>query len=429
MSTYQQSVATNTCGDLPPCSSFISPIDAALTCTPIGDFTQGGFPIAGGRLEIRLASDPCYPSTIPSLNLCFQGSKQIAFCAADPAIGQEYNPKEFITKYGYFSTPTSIQGTAGQFRWSAKLTVPDQTHITVEILIEFLNQVAGINEWNTWISTTQTLDLQGPYVKNQGLAYKSNPEFVPITPTGAGPNCEVSYMSIIAGLQPLRYACGTSEGDVDTCGFWNGDYYYTCFRGEVIDKTGASLPVPFLMALNASNCATLSSCGCDRCKVTTTYYDCLYNTDATFYQYVLTNFAEPVDVDQQIQVANGAPFPIQIKFLNNTLWFYWAPNFPTWERSTGTLVQSYGPTIYTVEDTRYKIIFYSTRYPSPEIVPDCTTINFTSVSLTPAISAATAIPPAPKSLREAIAARASGSGKHCGCGGKTVNNWHPPKKS
>lgn len=425
MSTYKQTVATNTCGELPPCSSFVSPIDAALTCTPIGDFTKNGFPIAGGRLEIRLASEPCPPSTIPSLNLCFRNPFQLAWCAADPPIGQEYNPTEFITKYGYFGTPVSVQNTSGQFRWAAKLTVPDQTHITVEILIEFLDQVGGVNVWSTWISTTQTLDLQGPYVKNQGLAYKSNPEYVPITPTGAGPNCEVTYMSIIAGLQPLRYACGTSEGDVDTCGFWNGNYYYTCFRGEVIDKTGASLPVPFLMALNASNCATLSSCGCDRCKVTTSYYDCLFNTDATFYQYVLTNFAEPVDVEQQIQVASGAPFPIQIKFFNNQLWFYWATAFPVWERSTGTLVQQYGPTIYSVEDSRYKIFFYSTRYPSPEIVPDCTALNFSSVSLAPAILAET--PKAPKNLREAIAARASGGSKGCGCGSPLVNNWHPKR--
>jgi len=381
MSTYQIQVAQNVCGERPPCSSYIAPVEGALTCTPIGDITVGGFPRAGGRIQFQLWSDPCPPSTQPSLNICFNSGIQLPLCAAQPDYGYEYNPTKWITGYAYFGSRVSADGTSAQFRASGELTVNTQSQIQVKVLIEFLTTNGTNNVWQPWISWNMPYNIQGAYAKIQSINYRSSPEYFHVTPSGDGPCCEVSWVSSFAGIEPLLYGCGPSRGEYDTCGLWNGDYFYTCFRGEIFDKSNNLYPIPFLMALNSSTCGGVGFgvCGCDVCDLVTTSpvtFDCKYNADPSFADYVYTGYESAGD-KQEIQIGHQTyPLIIMIKEINQSqLWFYWkdlSVPTPVWTRSAGTLVQAYGPTIYTVEDANWKIVFYATRYPSPEIVPDCT---------------------------------------------------------
>lgn len=379
MSDYKISVAQNICSDLPPCAGYIAPVEGALTCTPIGDITDNGFPRAGGRIQFQLYSDPCGVNPNPALNICFPNNIQLPLCAAQPAYGKEYNPTKWITPYGYFSSRLSADNTTAQFRVHAELTVPDKEHINVQVWIDYLTVYNGTNVWQYWLGWTNLMDRVGPYQKIQGMAYQSNPQYFHVQPGGDGPCCEVSWVNMIAGIEPLLYACGTAVGDVDTCGMWNGNYFYTCFRGEVFDKTGTIFPKPFMCAFNSSTCGSplTTYCGCDRCVVTSispNTYDCRLNTDPTFIDYVYTGYEAVNDV-QEIQLGQGSfPLETMVKSVNGALWFYWRDPAvsPAWSRSAGTLVQAYGPTIYSVEDANWRILFYATRYPSPEIVPDCT---------------------------------------------------------
>ncbi len=411
MSKYKENVATNVCGQQ-NCSSYVASANSGLSCTEYGNFRVGGWPAVGGRCQIQFWSDPCPPSTQPSLNPCFQAPLQLPFCAPDPPIGQNYNTKEFITPYGFFGATSSEQGTSPQFRWYARIYDVTQTEMPMQLTIEWLNEVDGINIWQIWYSATLTLPITAPYQKNAGNGFKSNPEYIAITPNGL--NCNVSYISVIAGLSPIRLGCGTGENDY-SCSLYDGSNYITCARGLLEYKNGSELPVPFLMGLNGNTCTTTSSCGCDECKVTASYYQCLFNTDATFYQYVKTNFNEPINSIQQIQTGRLTPFPIMIKIVDGTRYVYWAPSFPTWERQAFNVIQADSPTIVVAEDANYKITIYYTEFPSESLLPIC--------------PVAEEAPPAPAGTiltrTERLATRANGG---CGCGRPLKNNWHPDTK-
>ncbi len=413
MSKYRENVATNACGEN-QCSSFVATANSGLSCTPYGNFRLGGWPVAGGRILIQFWSAPCPPATQPSLNPCFQAPLQLPWCAPDPPIGQNYDTKTFTTRYGFFGATASQQGTSPQFRWFAKITNATQTNLTVQLTIEWLNEIFGANVWQNWYSSTLTLPITAPYQRNSGNGFKSNPEYIPFTPNGL--NCNVKYISVIAGLEPIRLGCGTGENDY-SCSLYDGTNYITCARGLLEYKNGTDLPVPFLMGLNGSTCTTTSSCGCDECFRTATNYTCLFNSDATFGQYVVTNFNEPVDAVQQIQVGSLTPFPIMIKIVNGTRYVYWAPSFPTWERQAFNVIQVDSPTIVVAEDANYKITIYYTEFPSESLLPIC-----------PITEEAPPPPPVSTILTrtERLATRANGG---CGCGRPLKNNWHPePKK-
>lgn len=372
MADYKKSVATDVCGDKPPCAGFISPVEAALSCTPIGDFTQGGFPRAGGRVQIEFFSGVCTPSINPSINFCFPSPIQVGMCAAQPQQNKEYNPTKFITSYGYFASALSEQGTAAEFRMWAEITNSNQSSLDVVVHIDFLD----VNSvWNSWLTVAHNLKLQGPYSKLDGLAFKSDPEYIPVSPSGNGPNCEVKFVRLIAGVQSLKFGCGIKD-DL-ACSMWDGNSFHFCFRGEIFDKTNTLFPKPFLTAFNRGNCGNVgfAYCGCDNCELkSTTSFECLYNTDPAFIEYLYTPFNEPINVRQDIQIADGTyPLEIMIKSIGGTIYFYYR-NVSTsqpWQRTQGTLIQTYGPSIWKVEDSDWLIYFYNTKYPSPEIVPDC----------------------------------------------------------
>lgn len=404
MSNFKEGVATNVCSEQ-VCTSYVSNPLASLSCTDYGNYRVGGWPVKGGRIQIQFFTS-C-PPIDNNINICFGAPLQLPFCAPPPAIGANWNTKEFITPVGYFATRTSQQGTAAKLRWWARIYDVTQTTMPVDLTIQWLNQTAGVNSWQNFYSTTLSLKIVGTYARNQGNGFKSDPEYLPISVNGIL-SCQVDSMSVLAGLEPLRYSCGAGEGDL-TCGLWDGTDYLTCAKGVVEDKTGVQLPVPFLMGLNANPCGTTTSqyCNCDECKVVAAYpqFECLYNGDPTFNQYVLTNYAEPIDAIQSIQIATGSPFPIMIKTVNQVRYVYWCPtgNLANWTRAAFNIVQAAKPTIVQVEDPTYRITIYFTKFPSNELLPECPTtsgMNVVSANLT---------------REQRLATRVSGG---CGCGKK-----------
>jgi hypothetical protein len=421
MTQFIYSPARNVCSDK-VCTSFVATADSAIACTEYGNFREGGWPAAGGRVTIQFFGAPCPGSDIPSISMCFFSSFQLAFCSPPPNTGENYDPTKFITNYGYFSTPTSIQGTATQLRWSAVLQNATQTSVTVQINIEALDQVSGTNVWNDWYSNTFSLPIVGTYQRNQGNNFTSNPQYIPINVQN--PNCDIKFMTVGVGLEPLRFGCGVGQNDY-TCGMYDGNDYITCARGLVEDKTGAILPVPFLFGLNATTCGTptTSFCNCDDCAVTSSapFFNCYFNTDPDFKNYVLTNYAEPVDYQQSIQLGYLTPIPVMLKLVSGTRYVYWASDndVTNWTRAEFNYIQNNRPSIVVAEDDKWKITVYFTRFPSDDLMPDCE-----------ALPAAEPVATTAKlSMQQMIAARASGNGGDCGCGRKGVQNFqgHPRK--
>lgn len=404
MSSYQENVATNVCSEQ-VCTSYVSNPLASLSCTEYGNFRVGGFPVKGGRIQIQFWTN-C-PPTENNINICFNAPLQLPFCAPPPLPNANWNTTEFITPVGYFSTRTSEQGTSAKLRWWARIHDVTQTVMPVDLTIQWLNQVNGVNVWQNFYTASFNLDIVNPYQRNQGNAFKLNPTYKPISVSGIL-SCQIDSISVLAGLEPLRYSCGTSEGD-QTCGLWDGTDYLTCAKGVVESVAGTALPVPFLMGLNGSTCGAVGfgNCGCDECKVITGFpqFECLYNADPSFKNYVLTNYNEPVDAIQSIQLATGSPFPLMIKTVNQVRYVYWAPTGDTtnWTRAAFNIVQANKPTIVQVSDANYRINIYFTKYPSNELLPLCPTTSGMSVV-------------AAKLTREQkLAARVNGG---CGCNKK-----------
>ena len=432
MTQFQYSPARNVCSDK-VCNSFVASADSALACTEYGDFTQGGWPAAGGRITITFWGAPCPPSEIPSLSMCFLAPLQLAWCSPPPNKGENYDPTKFITNYGYFATPTSVQGTVAQLRWSAVLQGASQTSLTVTVTVEVLGEVAGQNVWNDWYSNTFTLPIVGTYERNAGNAFVSNPQYIPVNVQN--PSCDVKFISVVAGIEPLRFGCGVGQNDY-TCGLYDGTDYITCARGLVEDKTGVQLPVPILFGLNSSTCGAVGVgyCNCDDCAVTTSFplFECYFNADPTFKDYVKTNFNETVGYQQGIQIATGAPFPIMLKLVDGVRYVYFCPtsNLANWERQAFNVVQANKPTIVVVENSDWKITIYFTRFPSAELLPDCDALNLASEPFSAPIPINPTSQTTRPSLKQMLAARASG-GSGCGCGHKGVQNFqgHAPKKT
>jgi hypothetical protein len=119
----------------------------------------------------------------------------------------------------------------------------------------------------------------------------------------------------------------------------------------------------------------------------------------------LTNYNEPVDAIQSIQVATGSPFPVMIKTVNQVRYVYWAPTGDTtnWTRAAFNIVQANKPTIVQVSDANYRINIYFTKYPSDELLPLCPTTSGMNVI------------PAKLTREQRLATRTNGG---CGCGKK-----------
>jgi hypothetical protein len=139
------------------------------------------------------------------------------------------------------------------------------------------------------------------------------------------------------------------------------------------------------MGINSSSCGGLMkpTCGCDECEVTSAmgFGKCDLNKDPAFLnEFVYTGF-EPIYEKQQIQIADAsAPLKVMVKSVQGVKYFMWkessAPVNSPWAKSLGAEIDGfYSPTIYLAQDPafpRWKIYFYVVKYPSDELVPDCT---------------------------------------------------------
>jgi hypothetical protein len=413
MANYTKyAIAEDICGDLPICDGFVASPNNGLGCTAIGKWDAGGSPRAGGRAVIQFFSAPCPSTSIPYLAMMLPSAIQLPMCPILPEEGQEPDNTRWALSVTYFSTRESYQGTKAKFRAYGEITVPSQTELAISIQIDILK---SDNEWSSWLSISRTINLTGPYGRFIGLNYGNSTDYFPITPSYLPLGIE-SY-TLYAGIQPLIVACGYGFND-DTCGLYNAtnDQYVTCMRGLITDNTNTLLPIPFLMATNTSNCGspTTSYCYCDTCDTTTSpTFNCQLNNDPTFSDFLYTGFADENNATQQLQIGIGTyPLQIMAKTINDgNIFFYWRDisTGSAWQRSTGSQVQQFGPTIYQVSMGSYTTNFYFSRYPSPELVPDCPTQQMPFISEIKA-------PEIRKPLSQRISEKRIQSG--CGCGSR-----------
>lgn len=384
MSNYTFQLARNICADLPVCSpGFVAPAEGSLACTNYGNYTEGGFPAAGGRLQFQFWSKICNGLT-PSLSYYIINPIYLSWCAEQPEQDEEWDATKWVTNISYFTTRQSTSGTVGQYRAWAVLNSATQTEINVTLHVQGLDQVDGVNVWNNWLTVTNTMPIQAPYQKIQGNAFKSNPEYISISPSqSGGGKGDIYFISMNAGIQPLIIGCTGSYGNV--CNLWDGNTMKTCFRVLIVDKSNVDFPFAALLGQNRTPCGTMSSpdCGCDECTLVSTspvVADCLNNADPQFSEYIYTGW-EPVGSVQSIQIAtNTNGWQIAAKTVNGVLWFVWKYYTDvTWYKSQGTKVQDYNPTIYIADDpsSPVKLYFYVTLWPSPETMPLCATSTTT----------------------------------------------------
>ena len=383
---YTFQLARNICADLPVCSpGFVAPAEGSLACTNYGNYQEGGYPAAGGRLQFQLFGKICDGRFAPSLSYYFVSPIQLSWCAEQPNEGEEYDASRWVTNIAYFSTRQSTTNTVGRYRAYATLNSATQTEINVTLIIEGLDQVDGVNVWNNWLTVSNTMPIVNPYQKIQGNAFKSNPEYIGVSPTQAGGGKgDIYYISIIAGIQPLIIGCTPSYGNV--CNLWDNNTMKTCFRVLIVDKSNVDFPFASLLGQNRTPCGTptTATCGCDECtlvSISPVAVSCQNNANpTTFSEYLYTGW-EPVGSIQSIQVAsNSNGWQIAAKTVNGVMWFVWKYYTDvTWYRSQGTKVQPYSPTIYEVDDpaSPVKLFFYVTLFPSPETMPLCATSTTT----------------------------------------------------
>jgi hypothetical protein len=387
---YKKNVATDICGDVPPCIDFLAPVEGALTCTEIGDITKNGFPRGRGRVFFQLwgPSNSTF-NPPPYLSFWVKSAVTIGLCPAMPPENQEPDPYRWISQpAGWGSTAPDDGGGGMQYRSFAWLNVLSKTQISIRIKTE-VNTAGCENRWQTWWDITETLDFQHPYVKNEGLAYALPNKYKKISVNTIGGQADIDSISITVGIEPLIYSCGSS-GEQEICGMYDGSFYYTCFRGLLIDKDNILYPKPFLMGTNPDPCGKTNTpnCGCDNCTLKSSYgnFKCYRNGDQStnpqFINWLKTPLNEAVDEVQQMQIAtDSVPLEVMVKYLpsRNAMYCLWRePSISnTWAYSSMYVVQNFGPTIFTASVTtglhsRWLFYFYVTRWPSPELVPDCT---------------------------------------------------------
>lgn len=382
---YVKSVAYDLCGPKEPCLNNPVPVEAALTCTPIGDFKKGGFPRAGGTIYFQLYSDPSKSvPEIPSLNFWKTMEVMVGFCAASPPENQEPDPTKWSTLTSIFYGRGNELGGQAIFRAYGQLTVAAKDKINVTIIAESLRKTdAGQQYWANWFTVTKQLVLATPYKLIEGMVFKLPNTYDKMTASYAGGQGNITHIRIGAIIMPLIHRCGSTTTK-DRCGMWNGSHFVMCFRGLIIDTTNEVFPKPFVCGINRSECGGIgkSICGCDECEaVSSSYNKCDLNKDPSFLsEWVNTGF-EPLLEKQQIQVgADTGKLKVMVKSIQGVKYFMWkeanAPTSAPWAKSTGAEIDGfYSPTIYFASDPafpRWQIYFYVVKYPSDEIVPDCT---------------------------------------------------------
>lgn len=384
---FMISVAQNFCDPtLPPCKSFVAPIEGALTCTEIGDIRRGGFPRAGGTIQFKFFGEPCGADPTPSEVPFFAGNYNfVTLCAQTPPQDGLYSTTSWVSQIGYFYSRESIDGTKLTYRIRGRLVAPTKQKAYINLVCEVLqNNPQTGNYWATYFSKIADLDIVNDYSLIGSLYYSHAPgTYLPLTTNYAGGRSEITKIQIICIIEPLIWRCGDIE-QKDRCGMWNGTNFYSCFRGLITSKTNAIFPKPFQMGWNSSNCGSSAICGCDECEATNYGASiCDLNRGTFVQETVSTNLNEPKGVKQQIQVAfSSVPLTIVVKSILGKLYFMWK-NTPgnVWEYSTGTVVRDEGSlTIYyaSTPTSDFGIYFYVMKYPNLSIVPPCESVPKTS---------------------------------------------------
>lgn len=375
MTIYNQNVASNVCGDIPP----LIPVNIDCSLCAIG------FPQAGGQVGISFFGPICPPSTNPSPSYWLGfGEKTAQFKCVNPGGDAEPDPNKWVA-VGYFASQSGASLCAQQYKWTATLIPLNNTQISIAIVVYVLVPTTGGNTWTTYASWSETLTETAsmdttPY-RSRSF---SSPTFYPISVNQIGGKGDpVSYAKINAGTFSMRVGCGSVGNAIpDICGFWDGSQWLTCFRGFVKSTSSTAIRGFTQFGFNSLTCATGDACGCDTITLTATSPPagtCVYNTSsfaATYGVLGLPGGIEAIGAVQQVQHAPSVSgIDVIVKQIaGGAIYICTNDNGAGWICSVATVSQTNSPRILTATRSSFDVVLYALNFPNPELLPeDCYT--------------------------------------------------------
>jgi len=370
MTTYNQNVAQNVCGDLP----VTIPVNIDCSLCAIG------FPQAGGMIGISFYGPRCLPTSDPSPSYWLGfGTKMAQFKCPNPGQNAEPNPNTWVAT-GFFGGASS-GGCSNQYRFDATLTALNQTQISISILVKVLAATTGGWSWQSYMSWSETLTevVNSDHTRYRGRAFAS-PDFVSVSPASVGGSGDpVSFVKTIVGMTSMRVGCGSTGNAVpDICGFWDGTQWLTCLRGFVRSTSNYNIRGFTQFGFNTPTCNTLDSCGCDTINLTSTSPPagtCTYNSNAfaaTYGVLGLPGGVEAIGAIQQVQHAPAvAGIDIVVKQVNGgAIYICTNDNGAGWVISAATVSQAKGPRILTATRSGFEVILYALNFPNDNLLAD-----------------------------------------------------------
>lgn len=375
MTTYNQNVASNVCGDLP--KTIPVNIDCSLCAI--------GFPQAGGAIGLSFYGPKCLPTESPSPSYWLGSSMKMAQWKC-PNPGQNAEPAANTwVATGFFGGAT-VDGCSNNYRFDATLTALSAYRISLSVSVKVLAQTVGGWSWQNYMSWSETLTeiVNGDTTRYRGRNF-SSPNYIAVTPASVGGIGDpVSYVKTTVGMQSMRLGCGSKGFALPICGFWDGTQWLTCIRGFIKSTGNDSIREFTQLGFDTAGCGSVGGtyCGCDKFTLTslsppsTAPSTPEQNADPQFViDYgVLGVPGEAVGVEQQIQIGSATDCGIQVVVkqigFGGPIYICTNDNGAGWVVSTATVSQAKGPRILTATRTGFDVYLYALNFPNDNLLAD-----------------------------------------------------------
>lgn len=372
MTTYNQNVASNVCGPLPP----TVPVNIDCSLCAIG------FPQAGGTIGVSFYGPICPPSTTPSPSYWLgYATKYAPFRCPNTGEDTELDPNTWVAE-AMFGGITS-GSCSNQYKFRAVLVALNEYQISVSVTVYVLTPTTGGHYWATYLSWSETLTeiVNLDTTRYRGRAFAS-PTYQAVTPSSLGGIGDpVSYAKMVVGLQSMRLGCGSKAYALPDCGFWNGTRWLTCLRAEIQSIGNTNIREFTQLGFETAGCGAIGTayCLCDRFTLTGVSPPtgtATKNSDPQFItDYGVLGIAgavEAVGVEQQIQIAAATTCGIQVvaKEIGGVVYICTNDNGAGWVCSTAVQVKANSPHILTATRTTFEVFLYSMQFPNPEILAE-----------------------------------------------------------
>ncbi len=193
MTTYNQNVAQNVCGELP----VTIPVNIDCSLCAIG------FPQAGGMIGINFFGPRCIAGADPSPSYWLGfNTKMAQWKCPNPGQDAEPEPNTWVAT-GFFGGASS-GGCSNQYRFDATLVALNSSQISISVSVKVLAQTAGVWSWQSYMSWSETLTeiVNADTTRYRGRAFAS-PDFISVTPSSVGGTGDLYYRGKDAEGNPV----------------------------------------------------------------------------------------------------------------------------------------------------------------------------------------------------------------------------------